>query len=165
MRYDPTTLRPSRPGTEPRRLFWLRARSARWTIRSTRALERSACGRFFQNPDEKLFPNQFVNINLKLSTLRAATVVPAAAIQRASFGTFVYVIKPDGKATIRKVTLGVTEGERVAVTEGVAPGERIVLEGVDALQEGVTVEIVGTGPVPEPSTEIPAPAGRGRGRP
>lgn len=96
----------------------------------------------FQNADEKLFPNQFVNINLKLSTLRAATVVPAAAIQRASFGTFVYVIKPDGKATIRKVTLGVSEGDRVAVTEGVAPGERIVLEGVDALQEGVAVEIV-----------------------
>jgi len=96
----------------------------------------------FQNADEKLFPNQFVNINLKLSTLRAATVVPAAAIQRASFGTFVYVIKPDGKATIRKVTLGVSEGDRVAVTEGVAAGERIVLEGVDALQEGVAVEIV-----------------------
>src|SRR5687767_2600485 len=112
----------------------------------------------FENTDEKLFPNQFVNINLKLSTERAATVVPAAAIQRASFGTFVYIIKPDGKATIRKVTLGVSEGERVAVTEGIAPGERIVLEGVDALEEGVTVEIVGTGPVPQPSTESPAPA-------
>jgi membrane fusion protein, multidrug efflux system len=96
----------------------------------------------FQNADEKLFPNQFVNINLKLSTLRAATVVPAATIQRASFGTFVYVIKPDGKATIRKVTLGVSEGDRVAVTDGVTAGERIVLEGVDALQEGVAVEIV-----------------------
>jgi multidrug efflux system membrane fusion protein len=118
----------------------------------------------FQNGDEKLFPNQFVNINLKLSTLRAATVVPAAAIQRASFGTFVYVIKPDGKATIRKVTLGVSEGDRVAVTEGVAPGERIVLEGVDALQEGVAVEIVGTGPVPQPSTDLPTPAQRGRGQ-
>jgi multidrug efflux system membrane fusion protein len=118
----------------------------------------------FQNSDEKLFPNQFVNIALKLSTVRAATVVPAAAIQRASFGTFVYVIKPDGKATIRKVTLGVSEGDRVAVTEGVSPGEQIVLEGVDALQEGVSVEIVGTGPIAEPSTEVPAPAGRGRGR-
>ena len=120
----------------------------------------------FQNSDEKLFPNQFVNINLKLSTVRAATVVPAAAIQRASFGTFVYVIKPDNKATIRKVTLGVSEGERVAITDGIAPGERVVLEGVDALREGVTVEIVGTGPVPQPSTEAPAPApaqsGRGR---
>lgn len=118
----------------------------------------------FPNTDEKLFPNQFVNINLKLSTVRAATVVPAAAIQRASFGTFVYVIKPDGKATIRKVTLGVSEGDRVAVTEGIAPGERIVLEGVDALQEGVTVEIVGAGPVPQPSTEVPAPGQRGRGQ-
>ncbi len=119
----------------------------------------------FPNTDEKLFPNQFVNINLKLSTQAAATVVPSAAIQRASFGTFVYVIKPDGKATIRKITLGVSQGERVAVTEGIAPGERIVLEGVDALQEGVTVEIVGSGPVPPPSTETPTPAPRGRGQP
>jgi multidrug efflux system membrane fusion protein len=119
----------------------------------------------FQNGDEKLFPNQFVNINLKLSTLRAATVVPAAAIQRASFGTFVYVIKPDGKATIRKVTLGVSEGERVAITEGVAPGDRIVLEGVDALEEGVAVEIVGRGPIAQPSADEPPSATQpGRGR-
>ncbi len=117
----------------------------------------------FENTDEKLFPNQFVNINLKLSTVRAATVVPAATIQRASFGTFVYVIKPDGKATIRKVTLGVSEGERVAITEGVAPGERIVLEGVDALEEGAAVEIVGTGPNRPPSTETPMPARPQRG--
>jgi membrane fusion protein, multidrug efflux system len=117
----------------------------------------------FKNADEQLFPNQFVNINLKLSTVRDATVVPAATIQRASFGTFVYVIKPDNKATIRKVTLGVSEGERVAVTEGVAPGERIVLEGVDALQEGVAVEVVGTGPVPPPSAESPTGRGGGRG--
>jgi multidrug efflux system membrane fusion protein len=73
-------------------------------------------------------------------------VVPSAAIQRASFGTFVYVIKPDGKATIRKVVLGAAEGDRVAITEGVEPGERVVLEGVDALQEGTTVEIVGAAP-------------------
>jgi membrane fusion protein, multidrug efflux system len=117
----------------------------------------------FENADEKLFPNQFVNINLKLSTVRAATVVPAATIQRASFGTFVYVIKPDGKATIRKVTLGVSEGERVAITEGVAPGERIVLEGVDALEEGAAVEVVGTGPNRPPSTGIPTPAQPQRG--
>jgi len=117
----------------------------------------------FRNTDEKLFPNQFVNINLKLSTVQDATIVPAATIQRAPFGTFVFVIKPDGKATIRKVTLGVSEGERVAITEGVKPGERIVLEGVDGLEEGVAVEIVGTGPVPPPSTEIPT-GRRGRGR-
>lgn len=113
----------------------------------------------FPNTDERLFPNQFVNINLRLATLREATVVPAAAIQRASFGTFVYVIQPDGTATIRKVTLGVSEGERVAITEGVAPGERVVLEGVDALQEGVEVEIVGTPPSNGRGGQAPAGVG------
>lgn len=118
----------------------------------------------FPNTDERLFPNQFVNIVLKLATLREATVVPASSIQRASFGTFVYVIEPDNKATIRKVTLGVSEGERVAITEGVAPGERVVLEGVDALQEGVVVEIVGSGSVTDPPAGTPPSDGRGRGQ-
>ena len=76
----------------------------------------------FANADDKLFPNQFVNIVLSLSTLRDATVVPSATIQRASFGTFVYAINDDSKATVRRVTLGPTEGERVAVTEGLTPG-------------------------------------------
>jgi membrane fusion protein, multidrug efflux system len=97
----------------------------------------------FDNADDKLFPNQFVNIVLSLSTLRDATVVPSATIQRASFGTFVYAINDESKATVRRVTLGPTEGERVAVTEGLTPGERVVLEGVDALREGITVEVVG----------------------
>ena len=97
----------------------------------------------FDNADDKLFPNQFVNIVLSLSTLRDATVVPSATIQRASFGTFVYAINADSKATVRRVTLGPTEGERVAVTEGLAPGDRVVLEGVDALREGIAVEVVG----------------------
>ena len=98
----------------------------------------------FDNADDKLFPNQFVNIVLSLSTLRDATVVPSATIQRASFGTFVYAITDDSKATVRRVTLGPAEGERVAVTEGLSPGDRVVLEGVDALREGIAVEVVGT---------------------
>jgi multidrug efflux system membrane fusion protein len=107
----------------------------------------------FDNRDDKLFPNQFVNIVLNLSTLRDAIVVPSATIQRASFGTFVYALTPDDKATVRRVTLGPAEGDRVAVTEGLAAGERVVLEGVDALKEGVQVEVIdGTAP----------PAGRPR---
>lgn len=98
----------------------------------------------FPNDDDRLFPNQFVNTTLNLSTVRGATVVPSAAIQRASFGTFVYAIKDDGTATVRRVTLGPAEGDRVAITEGLEPGTRIVLEGVDALREGIAVEIVGT---------------------
>ena len=170
----PAVLDALRSGNSPAVEAWDRAETALLTTGTLQTVDNQIdpttgtikLRAIFQNSDEKLFPNQFVNVNLKLSTVRAATVVPAAAIQRASFGTFVYVIKPDNKATIRKVTLGVSEGERVAITEGVAPGERVVLEGVDALREGVTVEIVGTGPVPQPSTEgpAPAPAQRGRGR-
>lgn len=100
----------------------------------------------FDNNDDRLFPNQFVNIVLNLSTVRDATVVPSATIQRASFGTFVYAIKDDGTATVRRVTLGPAEGDRVAITEGIEPGERIVLEGVDALREGITVEVIGASP-------------------
>lgn len=170
----PAVLDALRSGTSPAVEAWDRAETALLATGTLQTVDNQIdpttgtikLRAIFQNSDEKLFPNQFVNINLKLSTVRAATVVPAAAIQRASFGTFVYVIGPENKATIRKVTLGVSEGERVAIAEGVVPGERVVLEGVDALREGVTVEIVGTGPVPPPSTEGPAPAPgqRGRGR-
>ncbi len=106
----------------------------------------------FENRDEQLFPNQFVNIRLKVSTVSGATVVPAATIQRASFGTFVYVIKDDDTATVRQVTLGPAEGDRIAITEGLTPGERVVLEGVDALREGVAVEVVSSPAASEAAT-------------
>lgn len=96
----------------------------------------------FPNTDDRLFPNQFVNIRLNVSTVRNATVVPAATIQRASFGTFVYVITDDDTATVRRVALGPVEGDLQSITEGLTPGERVVLEGVDALKEGAKVEIV-----------------------
>jgi len=112
----------------------------------------------FDNADETLFPNQFVNIVLNLATLRDSTVVPSATIQRASFGTFVYVITPEGKATVRRVTLGPSQNDRIAINEGLEPGERVVLEGVDALREGIAVEIIGTGGPGAPAT---TDAGRG----
>lgn len=106
----------------------------------------------FQNADEQLFPNQFVNIRLNVSTVADATIVPAATIQRASFGTFVYVIQEDDKATVRRVTVGPAEGDRIAIAEGLTPGERVVIEGVDALREGVVVEII------DPSAPTPTAA-------
>ena len=96
----------------------------------------------FANDKEQLFPNQFVNIRLRVSTLARATVIPSAAVQRASFGTFVYAVKPDNKVTIKKIALGPTEGERVAVTTGLDGSERIVIEGVDDLTEGAKVDII-----------------------
>jgi len=118
----------------------------------------------FENADESLFPNQFVNIRLRVRTLQDATVIPAAAVQRAAFGEFVYVIKPpaapaDGlSVSIQRVTLGPTEGDRVAVTSGLRPHQQVVLEGVDQLTEGAKVEIV-----PEGGAPAGPPTGRRRG--
>ena len=94
----------------------------------------------FPNTDGALFPNQFVNIRMRVDTLKGATVVPAAAVQRGAQGMFVYVVKPDGTATMRPVKLGPTEGQRVAIESGVSPGERVVTDGVDRLREGAKVE-------------------------
>jgi multidrug efflux system membrane fusion protein len=118
----------------------------------------------FDNADESLFPNQFVNIRLRVRTLENATVIPAAAVQRAAFGEFVYIIKPPSAPTenptvsIQRVTLGPTEGDRVSVTSGLRAQAQVVLEGVDQLTEGAKVEIV-----PEGGAPAGPPTGRRRG--
>lgn len=165
----PAVLDAMRRGASPPVEAWDRAETTRLATGTLRTVDNqidTTTGTIrlravFDNKDDKLFPNQFVNINLELSTLRAATVVPSATIQRASFGTFVYVIKPDGKATIRKVVLGAAEGDRVAVTEGLEPGEQVVLEGVDSLEEGVAVEIVRAGDRDAAASAPPAARQRG----
>ena len=98
----------------------------------------------FENADESLFPNQFVNIRLRVRTLQNATTIPAAAVQRASFGDVRLrrQARPEPTVSIQRVTLGPTEGERVSVTNGLAPQAQVVLEGVDQLTEGAKVEIV-----------------------
>ena len=96
----------------------------------------------FDNKDNKLFPNQFVNVRLKVDTLRNATVMPTAAVQRGSIGTFAYVVKDDKTVTVRMLKLGPAEGDNVVVMEGLAPGELVVTVGGDKLREGTKVEIM-----------------------
>ncbi|HEX7086612.1 MAG TPA: MdtA/MuxA family multidrug efflux RND transporter periplasmic adaptor subunit [Vicinamibacterales bacterium] len=123
----------------------------------------------FANADEQLFPNQFVNVRLRVRTIRDTTVIPSAAVQRASFGTFVYVIKPeDSTVTIRRITLGPAQDTRVSVTEGLEPGELIVLEGVDDLTEGARIEIIpdgAPGRAPQPAAAESTPPAEGGSRP
>jgi membrane fusion protein, multidrug efflux system len=93
----------------------------------------------FPNTDNRLFPSQFVNVRLRLDVKHNAIVVPAAAVQRSTRGTFVYVVTPDQKATARNVTVGVPDGDDVAVDAGLKPGERVVVDGADRLRDGATV--------------------------
>lgn len=95
----------------------------------------------FANADEALFPNQFVNVRLQVSS-SDAVVIPNAAVQFGSEGSYVYVIRPGNTSHLRNVVLGAADGERVAVREGLQPGERVVVEGIDGLREGAPVEII-----------------------
>jgi multidrug efflux system membrane fusion protein len=102
----------------------------------------------FENAEELLFPNQFVNVRLLVETREEALLIPAAALQFGSSGTFVYVIDEQDKVQVRPVAAGPSNGEVTLIEEGVAVGERLVLEGTDRLRDGSAVEVVGEGRVP-----------------
>lgn len=112
----------------------------------------------FQNDDEVLFPNEFVNVQLLLGTERNVLVIQNSALEQGQAGTYVYVIQADGTVTARPVTLGPAQGERVAILKGLAAGEQVVIEGADRLKEGsrVTVQAAGAGNGPGgPATSAP----------
>lgn len=94
----------------------------------------------FANDDEALFPNQFVNVHLRLKTLDAVVTIPSDAVQFGTERSYVYVVQDD-KAYVRNVVLGAATDGRVAVTEGLEPGELVVLEGLDRLRDGKEVNI------------------------
>ncbi len=93
----------------------------------------------FDNADESLFPNQFVNVRLLADTVKDAVVVPVAAIQRGQPGTFVYLAKADDSVEIRVVQLGETDGEKVAILKGLQVGDQVVIDGVDRLRDGAKI--------------------------
>ena len=95
----------------------------------------------FDNADLALFPQQFVNAQLLIDTLKDVVIAPTASIQRGAPGTFVFVIKPDNKVAVTKVRLGPVQGEKVAVLSGLSEGEKVVVDGADRLRDGSPVTI------------------------
>jgi membrane fusion protein, multidrug efflux system len=95
----------------------------------------------FPNPDGLLFPNQFVNVRMVVDTKTGATIIPMAAIQRGARGTIAYVVKDDKTISMRPVTLGPVENDMVAIDGSIAPGELVVVDGIDRLREGAKVEV------------------------
>jgi multidrug efflux system membrane fusion protein len=93
----------------------------------------------FPNDDHGLFPNQFVNVRMQVRTLPQALVIPAAAVQFGSRGTYVYIVDDQKKARVRDIVLGPADGVQQAVTKGLQPGDAVVLEGLDRLREGYSV--------------------------
>ncbi len=94
----------------------------------------------FDNEDNMLFPNQFVNARLLVDVRHDAVIVPAAAVQRGpADSTFVYVVKADESVELRNVTLGPNEDDQSIIESGVDPGDVVVVNGVDKLQPGTKV--------------------------
>jgi multidrug efflux system membrane fusion protein len=115
----------------------------------------------FDNADNSLFPSQFVNVALQLDVLHDAILIPVSAIQRGGPGTFVYVVTPDNKVTVRVVTLGPGDSEKVSVTKGLEAGETVVIDGADKLREGAAVTIPGAKPADQGDATQTKPADAG----
>jgi membrane fusion protein, multidrug efflux system len=93
----------------------------------------------FGNENRALFPNEFVNARLLLQEKKGVILLASAAVQRNTNNTYVYFVKPDNTVTIRKIMVGVTEGEQSEITQGLMPGDQVVMTGVDKLTEGSKV--------------------------
>ena len=94
----------------------------------------------FNNTDNTLWPNQFVNIRLLLEVRKNSTVIPAAAIQRGPQGTYVFLVKPDKTVDVRPVTIAFTQQNLANIASGLSPGEIVVTDGQDKLQAGSKIE-------------------------
>jgi len=104
----------------------------------------------FDNKDGALFANQFVNVQLLLDVLHDQIIIPTAAVHHGTPNgvstAFVYRVKADNTVSVCPITLGAADGERVAVTSGLAPGDVVVTEGGDRLREGARIVPPGTSP-------------------
>jgi len=115
----------------------------------------------FDNKGNKLFPNQFVNVKLLVQLKQNVTLIPTATVQRNTQSTYVFLVQANSKTTVRPITVGTTEGDDSEVTSGLAPGDAIVMTGVDKLQEGtlVTAHFAGdTGHAGRPESGAPPAA-------
>ncbi len=120
----------------------------------------------FSNENNVLFPNQFVNVHMLVDTKRNLVIVPAAAIQRGPQGTYVYAVSGGDIVNIRTVTIAQTTGNNIGISSGINPGDVVVIDGQDKLQDGSKVVTstsptggAGRGAAEQPAAQTGAPSG------
>ena len=96
----------------------------------------------FNNQDDALFPNQFVNARMLVATEENAVVIPTAALQMGNEGNFVWVLNSDNKVSKHLVKTGIQDSQTVVISAGLSAGDRVVTDGIDRLTEGAKVEVV-----------------------
>ena len=120
----------------------------------------------FPNLDRKLWPGQFVNVNLLLRRVPEALTIPSPAVQPGQNGDFVFVVKDNNTVEVRNIVVDFTFGDISIIKSGLAAGETVVSDGQLQLTPGATVQVGGKssrkpGPSGSPLTPTPAaPQGR-----
>jgi multidrug efflux system membrane fusion protein len=97
----------------------------------------------FPNADDRLFPNQFVNVSLLINTLSQAVTVPVTAVRHGAQGDFVFLLKPDNTAQLSMVKTGPSDSGRTVILSGVKAGDTVITEGADRLEDGAKVTLPG----------------------
>jgi multidrug efflux system membrane fusion protein len=113
----------------------------------------------FPNDDEALFPNEFVNVEMLVDTLNQAVLLPTPAVLSGAPGDYVYLVNADNTVSVRKITVGPSDGKRTAVLAGISVGDTVVTDGTDRLSNGAKISVAearGTaGAVPAASKSAP----------
>jgi multidrug efflux system membrane fusion protein len=109
----------------------------------------------FANDDLSLWPGQYVDVEIIPETLAGVTVIPTVAVQTGQKGPYAFVVKPDATVDLRQIKVALSDGDRTAVTEGIAPGERVVIDGQMRLKQGTQVrERAATSEKPPQATPV-----------
>jgi multidrug efflux system membrane fusion protein len=111
----------------------------------------------FNNENSSLFPNQFVNAHLLVDTKRNLSLVPLAALQRGPQGTYVYAVETGNTVKIHNITVAQTTAGTIGISDGLKPGEVVVTDGQDKLQDGTKV-IPNQASAPSAANPAAAPA-------
>jgi multidrug efflux system membrane fusion protein len=114
----------------------------------------------FDNNDEALFPNAFVNVKLLVDTLHQAVLVPTASVLSGAPGNYVYLVSQDkGSVAVHKVTPGQSDGKNTVITTGLQVGDTVVVDGTDRLSDGAKIKVA-TPEAQQPTTTAAAPPKR-----
>lgn len=104
----------------------------------------------FDNKENKLFPNQFVNVRILVNTLHNATLVPSSAVQHTTTEDFVYVFNANNTVTVKKIIMGPASGDDTVITRGLEPGQHVVVDGADKLMNGSRVVVQASHTIKKP---------------
>jgi multidrug efflux system membrane fusion protein len=122
----------------------------------------------FPNEDEALFPNEFVNVKILVDTLSQAVLVPTPAVLSGAPGNYVYLVNSSNNTvSVRKITLGSSDGTNTAVLSGLAVGDTVVIDGTDRLSNGAQISISTANATSgtAPSSAAPQPAAKKKNKP